>query len=398
MKKIKLNRSYKLKLFGSKTKFEDLRWSAKEYSEMTRMFTEHLYFNKHIQFFSTKGMGILGNQAQRKALGMVKSKNSLEKDQGHKKSVPFLNKKLCFAKIRKQSTHKHFNYKINFSLFFGGKGNSRFLFAKGTKPLKLALKQGWKLSDQCEIFFEPRDSHWYVHVFVSKEVKIAEAKKKSIGLDIGINHIVATSEGTLGNSLSKRIKKINQSKKEKQRQFNLAKKKKQHLLVNKLKTNLTKNKQINKTTIKQLLDKEAKKIIARGLSSSSNLVVEDPKVLANLRGNKSLVRWAKTYFAYRIQTLGRERGVFVVFSNPAYTSITCPKCENQDKENRDKLSFCCKSCGHKDHADINGAKNLARKGQDFVDIYVLKSKAKPSFKKNISLSAVGSALGLLKST
>jgi transposase len=362
MKKIKINRSYKLKLFGSKSRFEDLQWSAKEYTEMTRMFTEHLYFNNNVQFFSTKGMGLLGNQAQRKALGMVKSKKSIEKDQGHKKSVPFLNKQLCFANIEKKSTHKHFNYKIKFSLFFGGKGSSIFLFAKGTKPLKLALKQGWKLSEQCEIFFESKNSHWYVHIFVSKEVKIAEAKKKSIGIDVGINHIVATSEGTLGNSLSKRLKKLNQSKKEKQIQLSLAKNRKQDVLVNKLKKNLTKNKQINKTIIKQLLDKEAKKIIARGLSSSSNLVVEDPKVLANLSGSKGLRRWARTYFAYRIQALGRERRVFVVFTNPAYTSITCPKCENQDKENRAKLKFCCKSCGHKDHSDINGAKNLARKG------------------------------------
>jgi hypothetical protein len=184
MKKIKINRSYKLKLFGSKSKFEDLQWSAKEYTEMTRMFTEHLYFNNNVQFFSTKGMGLLGNQAQRKALGMVKSKKSIEKDQGHKKSVPFLNKQLCFANIEKQSTHKHFNYKIKFSLFFGGKGSSRFLFAKGTKPLKLALKQGWKLSEQCEIFFESKNSHWYVHIFVSKEVKIAEAKKNLLALTL----------------------------------------------------------------------------------------------------------------------------------------------------------------------------------------------------------------------
>jgi transposase len=362
------------------------------------MFSEHLYFKDNVKYFSTKGMGLLGNQAQQKALGMVKSKKSLEKDQGHKKSVPFLNKQLCFANIEKQSTHKHFNYKINFSLFFGGKGKSRFLFAKGTKPLKIAFKQGWKLSDQCEIFFEQKDNHWYVHVFVSKEVNIAQSKTKSIGIDVGINHIVATSEGFLGNSISKRLRKINESKKEKQRQLSLAKNRKQDLLSDKLKINLTKNKQINKTIIKQLLDKEAKKIIARGLSTLSNLVVEDPKVLANLRGNKSLVRWAKTYFAYRLQTLGQERGVFVVFTHPAYTSITCTNCGNQDKENRDKLKFHCVKCGHKDHADINGAKNLSRKGQDFVDIYVLKSKAKPVLPKNISKSAVGSSLGLVKST
>ena len=392
MKKIKVNRSYKLKLYGSKSKFEDLRWSAKEYTEMTRMFTEHLYFKDNVEFYSTKGMGLLGNQAQRKALGMVKSKKSLETEQGHKKSVPFLNKQLCFGQVKKQSSHKHFNYRVNFSLFFGGKGKSRFLYAKGTKPLKLALKQGWNLSDQCEIFFEPKGNHWYVHVFVSKSVPIAQAKNKSIGIDVGVNHIISTSEGHLGNSLSKRLKKLNQSKKEKQRQLSLCKKRKQYELLNKLKINLTKNKQINKTIIKQLLDKEAKKIIARGLSSSSNLVVEDPKVLANLK-SKGLLRWARTYFAYRIQTLGKEKGVYVVFTHPAYTSVTCPKCGNQDKENRDKLQFCCKGCGHTDHADINGAKNLARKGQDFVDIYVLKVKPKV-----ISKFAVGSSLGLVKTT
>jgi transposase len=386
MKKIKVNRSYKLKLFGSESKFEDLRWSAKEYTEMTRIFAEHLYFQDNVKYYSTKGMGLLGNQAQQKALGMVKSKKSLEKDFNHKKSVPLLNKQLCFANIEKQSTHKHFNYKINFS---------RFLFAKGTKPLKIALRQGWKLSDQCEIFFEPKDNHWYVHVFVSKEVNVAQAKTSSIGIDVGINHIIATSEGFLGNSLSKRLRKINESKKEKQRQFSIAKNRNDKNLVDSLKNNLTKNKQINKTIIKQLLDKEAKKIIARGLSSSSNLVVEDPKVLANLK-SKGLMRWAKTYFAYRLQTLGQEKGVFVVFTHPAYTSITCTNCGNQDKENREGLKFHCVKCGHKDHADINGSKNLSRKGQDFVDIYVLKSK--PALPKNISKSAVGSSLGLVKST
>jgi transposase len=60
------------------------------------------------------------------------------------------------------------------------------------------------------------------------------------------------------------------------------------------------------------------------------------------------------------------------------------------------LKFHCVKCGHKDHADINGAKNLSRKGQDFVDIYVLKSKAKPVLPKVISKSAVGSSLGLVK--
>lgn len=165
---------------------------------------------------------------------------------------------------------------------------------------------------------------------------------------------------------------------EKQRQLSLAKNRKDQKLVEQLSKNLKKNNQVKKSEIKQLLDKEAKRVIARGLQTSSNLVVEDPRVLANLKGNKALVRWARTYFAYRSEVLGKENGVFVVFTYPAYTSQTCPKCDHKDKENREGLKFRCVKCGHTDHADINGAKNLARKGQVSVDQYI-----KPSIIKRL---------------
>lgn len=199
-------------------------------------------------------------------------------------------------------------------------------------------------------------------------------------IPVGINHIVATSERYLGNSLSKRLKKLNKSKSEKIRQLSLAKNRKNSKLVESLSKNLTKKKQIKKTVIKQLLDVEAKKIIACGLYSSSNLVVEDPKVLANLSGSKGLRRWAKTYFAYRLQVLGKENGVFVVMVHPAYTSINCPKCGCKDKKNRDKLKFHCVKCGHIDHADINGGVNLALKGQEQVDKFIISSFKKKKLK------------------
>jgi hypothetical protein len=43
-------------------------------------------------------------------------------------------------------------------------------------------------------------------------------------------------------------------------------------------------------------------------------------------------------------------------------------------------------------------KILLGRGQDFVDIYVIKSRTKPVLPKNTYLSAVGSSLGLLKIT
>ena len=367
---MKVNRSYKLKLYGSEAKFNDLAWSSYQYTKMVNAFTNHLYFN-NVKYYSTQGMGVLGNQAQQKALGIVKSKKSNEEN-GHKKSIPELKKPMCFVNIKKQSSHHHFNYRINFGVSLGeDRSKPRYLFAKGIKPLKKALKEGWKLSNQSEAYLE-KDGHWYVRVFVSKEVKKVKAKNKSMGIDVGVNQIITTSEGYLGNSLSKRLKKLNKSKKEKARQLSLTKNRKDKNLIENLQNNLTKNKKISKTIIKMLLDKEAKRIIARGLGSLQNLIVEDPKVLANLR-SKGLVRWAKTYFAHRLEVLGKEKGVFVVFTNPAYTSVTCSKCLTKDKGNRDRIKFHCNQCGHKDHADINAAVNLSRKGQEFVDRYILKN-------------------------
>ena len=372
MKKTKVNRSYILRLYGSQSKFEDLKWSAYQYTKLSNAFINHLYFKPHVKFFSTTGFGVLGNQAQQKALGIVKSKRTNEEENNHKKSVPHLKIQTCFANIKKQSSSSHFNYQVNFGLSFAEeRSKARHIFARRTKPLKDAIKKGWILSPQCEIYFEQKNKSWYVRVFVSNQVDIAKPKNKSIGIDVGIRQIVSTSERYIGNSLSKRLKKLNNSKKEKSRQLSLAKNKKDFKLMENLSKNLTKNKQINKTIIKQLLDVEAKKIIARGLYSSSNLIVEDPKVLANLIGNKSLVRWAKTYFAYRVQVLGKENSVFVVFTHPAYTSISCPKCGSKDKENRDKLKFHCIKCGHTDHSDINGSVNLALKGQEQVDKFII---------------------------
>ncbi|MCY4046679.1 MAG: transposase [Candidatus Dadabacteria bacterium] len=47
---------------------------------------------------------------------------------------------------------------------------------------------------------------------------------------------------------------------------------------------------------------------------------------------------------------------------PAYTSQTCSRCGNIDKESRKDRDFHCVKCGHKDHADINAAKNILALG------------------------------------
>jgi IS605 OrfB family transposase len=46
--------------------------------------------------------------------------------------------------------------------------------------------------------------------------------------------------------------------------------------------------------------------------------------------------------------------------DPAYTSQTCNACGHRAAENRESQAvFCCRACGHADHADVNAARNIA---------------------------------------
>jgi transposase len=242
--------------------------------------------------------------------------------------------------------------------------------------MKLALNQGWIMSPYVTVYFDPTDGEWYAEVYLSKPANIASPKKQSIGVDVGVNKITASSEGRKGNSLIKRLKYLRKAASERQRQLALAKNKKDDNLVKHLESQLKKNKGNQKSIVKELLDKEAKLLIACCLATSSNLIIEDPKVLANLKLRSYLVRWAKNYFAKRILVLGREWSVFILPVHPAYTSISCNKCGWQARQNRIKERFYCVKCGHSDHADINAAKNLAWKGQQSVDQNIIPSLQK----------------------
>lgn len=58
-----------------------------------------------------------------------------------------------------------------------------------------------------------------------------------------------------------------------------------------------------------------------------------------------------------------EAKTFVVYVNPAYTSQQCFKCDHVAAENRENQAvFVCVDCGHTEHADINAARNIHRRG------------------------------------
>jgi hypothetical protein len=64
-------------------------------------------------------------------------------------------------------------------------------------------------------------------------------------------------------------------------------------------------------------------------------------------------RWFVQAFHRAFSDLAIHRGMYVIESNPAYTSITCTKCDYCDKNNRYGEKFKCLNCEYEANADLD---------------------------------------------
>ena len=77
--------------------------------------------------------------------------------------------------------------------------------------------------------------------------------------------------------------------------------------------------------------------------------------------NTILRNWSYYELQQMIEYKANRLGIKVRYVNSAYTSQTCSRCGNIDKENRQtQETFVCTKCGFKLNADHNAAINIAR--------------------------------------
>lgn len=339
---MEVTRAYQLAIYPNQMKLDTARYTYNRFLEYVNIWSGRLFFNGN-KAISTEGLGRLCNQAQHKARGIISALVAAAKETGGKTNVPEVKRIGCPAKLQVSLTPE-FDYWMTVANQFERTGGVK-LPCKSHKKLNQALREGWILNDTAE-FFRDKNGKFYARVFVQKEVKKAEKKEESLGCDVGYRNSVIRSDKYIGRNLSHIIRA------EKQK---IASRQKNGLRV---KRSLS-----LKSRVKQVLDLEAKLAVRRSHRLGFNLVVESPKVLANLRSG-SLHGWARSYFGNRCQVLGKEQEVFVWEINPAYTSQTCFKCGHVDKQSRVGVKFVCTACGFSDHSDINAAKNIARKGTE----------------------------------
>ena len=183
----------------------------------------------------------------------------------------------------------------------------------------------------------------YVQFSYEKDIEKKHLEGHNIGIDVGINHLLATSEGELiGNEVKKQIDKI------------------------KRKQQGSKKQQAAKKTLSYYLHK----IVKLFFQQHSNLRLVVVEKLKNLKQGKqknrgkafrkTLNNWNYRELLTIIELRCEENRVSFRSVNPYKTSQTCPvkACSHVERENRSGENFKCLRCGYEEHADIVGALNI----------------------------------------
>lgn len=99
----------------------------------------------------------------------------------------------------------------------------------------------------------------------------------------------------------------------------------------------------------------------RNMSKSARGTLAEPGCnVAQKRGlNRAILDKGWHRLELALISAARYTGTRVVKVYPAYTSQTCHACGVVDQKSRESQAvFRCTGCGHRDHADVNAAKNI----------------------------------------
>lgn len=337
---IQVTRSYKLEIVANRDKTETAKYLINRFNLYVVQFLSNLYYYNGSE--STEGLGELANQAQHCAKGKVKAIKESIKATLNKVNLPMVTHEGVPVKVE-VSHATTFDYVVKVPNHWI-KNKKLDLMVKSHKKFNQALKEGWERTSFGELK-EDKNGKIYLIVCVQKTVPRASIGLiDCIGIDVGINSCISRSDGYQGEEISSVLKEQKRKQAERQKQGFKSK--------------------INKTSLKQILDKEAKNTVARCKDSKLSLAVESRKVLNNLRSGK-LQGWARNYFANRCEILCKENSVFLVEVNPAYTSVTCHCCGQRGL--RDGKGFTCPSCKKTFDADLNASINIAKKGRQAIE-------------------------------
>lgn len=300
-------------------------------------------------------------QAYKKAYSKAKERNrdilgilsarwsewSKERSLRHRIKMPVFNGNTIdlnsdLVRIQDADKSSEFDLWIRLGSIFGNR-ESLILPTKHHERSRRFEKTGWT---QRKSICLRRDSQgrYYADVFWKKENPKAGQQGQAVGVDIGINKLLTTSDGEeLGTELRSKLDKLNR-RKQNSRNWNQTRKEIKDY--------------IGFVTNRFPWDTDVV-VMENILNITQKTRGRVGKVTRKLLGN-----WNIDLIYRRMSEKAEVNRVHLVFVDPAYSSQMCNSCGAIDKKSRNGEVFKCIACGHADDADVNGAKNIL---QRFLD-------------------------------
>lgn len=202
--------------------------------------------------------------------------------------------------------------------------------------------------------------------------------KTEVGIDMGIVHFATLSDGTFiapKNSFKKFSQKLAREQRRLKHKIKFsANWKKQKQKITKIHNRIAQVRSdfLHKTST-AICKNHAIIVIedlkVKNMSKSAKGSKEEPgKQVAQKSGlNRSILDQGWGEFRRQLEYKQSWLGGRLIRVTPKYTSQTCAECGSVTKENRTTQEhFHCSACGHENNADINAAKNILKRGFEYL--------------------------------
>ena len=342
---MKIIRSSKTSLkFITEKKRQVLYEVMDEYSRLVNLFIEMFWGNEFCKKDLTKEITNLPVSwlsarmrqcAAREALGMVDGERTSAQEMEREAIKPHHSgrKMILSAQIVKiENAHTE---SFDYWLVLTSIGQKIKLSLPIKSHRHMNLFNDWSRSTTVTIHRE------YVQFSFEKEVDKKRITGDKVGIDVGINHLLATSQKELiGDKVKQQINRI-KAKKQGSKKYRAAKKTLSYYLHATVKSYFQQHKNLRLVVVEKLKNLKQGKSKKRGKGF-----------------RKTLNNWNYRELLNIIEMRCEENRVSFRSVNPYKTSQTCPECSHVERENRSGERFLCLRCGYEEHADIVGALNI----------------------------------------
>ncbi|MFW6694242.1 RNA-guided endonuclease InsQ/TnpB family protein [Streptomyces sp. MAR4 CNX-425] len=205
-----------------------------------------------------------------------------------------------------------------------------------------------------------RDGMFFLYATIDVPEPPVSEPDGFLGVDLGIVNIATTSDGEIMSG-----RQVNRYRKRRRDLRGKLQKKRTKSAARALKRN--RRREARYATQRNHII--AKKLVHTAERTSRAIVLEDlggirQRVTAKKDQRARLHSWAFAQLGAFVEYKARRAGVAVVHVDPRNTSRQCSECWHTHRTNRvTQARFACRSCGIVMHADHNGSRNIAHRGE-----------------------------------